>query len=296
MKHGMKILSYLHMRRKQERQCSITVSVVQIILFFLSFLLIHEHAFAGAWVQEKGKGLSITTATWYVSSDFWDQDRHLNNGPHYRKLEINPLLEYGVTENITVGINAFIPDIQAAGQGTSFGVGDVELLGRYRLWKSDYSVISTQLLVKIPETYDSDKLPLLGQGQYDVEWRLLYGHGWRWGENNWYFNAEGGFRKRFGEPADEIRFDWRVGRKSIGDKWVIDFKQENIIGLRNNSGTTLNDPFRERSADYDLYKATLSVLYWVNPSVGLQAGITQDVYGRNTGRGTAPFVGLWLKF
>lgn len=292
-------MSNQHMRRKQKKQSITTITTVfvaQVIVFSVSFLLFYGDAFAGAWVQEKGSGLSITTVTWYESDHFWDQDHHLHDGSHYRKLEINPLLEYGVTENFTVGINAFIPDIHAAGQGTNFGVGDVELLGRYRLWKNDYSVLSTQLLVKIPEAYDSNKLPLLGQGQYDLEWRLLYGHGWRWGEHNWYFNVEGGFRKRFGDPADEVHIDWRVGWKSLGDKWVIDFKQENIIGLRNNSGVTPNDPFREQSADYDLYKATLSALYWVKPSVGLQAGITQDVYGRNTGRGTAPFVGLWLRF
>ncbi len=284
------------MIRKQNKQTITSILLVQVIVFVVSFLFFYGDAFAGAWVQEKGKGLSITTLTWYESEHFWDQDRNLNDGSRYRKLEINPFLEYGITENLTVGINAFISDITAEGQGTNFGVADVELLGRYRLWKNDTSVISTQLLLKIPEAYDPHKLPLLGQGQYDLEWRLLYGHGWKWAEHNWYFNAEGGFRKRFGAPADELRFDWRVGWKSFGDKWVIDFKQENIFGLRNNSGNTSNDPFRQQSTDYDLYKATLSAIYWVTPKVGLQAGITQDFYGRNTGRGTAPFMGLWLRF
>jgi hypothetical protein len=269
--------------------------MVRRALLFVFFLLLHGQAFAGAWVQDKGHGLSITTVKWYESDDFWDQDRHLNEGPRYRKMEINPLLEYGVTEDFTAGINAFIPYIDASGQGSNFGLGDVEILGRYRLWKDDYSSVSTQLLVKVPEAYDEHKLPLLGQGQYDLEGRLLYGRGWQLYKSECFINVEGGFRKRFGAPADEVRFDWMVGWKSPGKEWEVDFKQENIFGLRNNSGTTTSDPFRERSSDYDLYKATLSASYWVVPRVGIQAGLIQDLYGRNTGKGIAPFIGLWIK-
>jgi protein XagA len=271
-------------------------AILAFFAFHFSFLL-YGNAFAGAWVQEKGSALSITTIKWYESDEYRDQDRHINDAPDYHKLETNPLLEYGVTANLTLGINAFIPYIDAGGQGSNFGLGDVEILGRYQLWKDDYSALSTQLLLKIPEAYNAHKLPLLGLGQYDLEWRLLYGHGWAWFNGQWmYINTEAGFRKRFGAPADEVRFDWMLGWKSPGQKWEIDFKQENIFGLRNNNSTTQSDPYREQSSDYDLNKATLSVLYWVFPKIALQAGISKDIYGRNTGNGIAPFTALWVRF
>lgn len=277
----------------REANASLALEALVLLIFLL---LLHGQAFAGAWVQEKGQGLSITTFRWYESDDFWDQSNHLHEGSRYRKLEINPYLEYGVTEKLTAGFNVFVPDIQASGQGSNFGLGDFEIFARYRLWKSDVSTVSTQVLLKIPEAYDHNELPLIGQGQYDVEWRMLYGHSWTWGKHSWFVNAEGGVRKRVGPPADEIRLDWMIGWKSTGEKWEIDFRQENIIGLRNNEGMTLNDPFREQSTDYDLYKATLCALYWVNQRLGLQAGVTQDIYGRNTGRGFAPFAAAWIRF
>ena len=269
---------------------------VKILLQSIFLLLFCGQAFAGAWVQDKGNGLSITTVGWYVSNEFWDQSNHLNRGSHYRKLEINPYLEYGLTKDLTVGVNAFIQSIVSTGQGSNFGAGDVEIFGRYRLWKSDNSTVSTQILVKVPEAYDHHELPLLGQGQYDVEWRMLYGHSWVWGPSNWFVNVEGGFRKRFGRPADEMRFDWAIGWKSPSENWEIGLKQENIVGLRNNTGVTPDDPFKEQSADYDLYKMNLNATYWVGRKVGIQSGITRDVFGRNTGKAVEPFVALWIKF
>jgi protein XagA len=261
-------------------------------------ILLYEHAFAGAWVQEKDHGLSITTIRYYESHEFWDQSRNINDCPRYRKLELNQWLEYGLTENLTIGLNAFIPYIQAEGQGNNAGLGDLEALGRYRIWKNHASVLSTQLLLKIPGPYD-DKLPLLGQGQYDLEWRLLYGGGGalNQGKNGeWFANIECGFRKRFGPPADEIRLDWIVGWKVPNKKLEINFRQENILGLRNNSSITASDPYRERSADYDLHKFTLSGIYSIDSNIALQVGVTQDVLGRNIGKGVGPLMALWMKF
>ena len=277
----------------------LTVNLIPMLVCFINTILLYEQALAGAWVQEKDHGLSITTIRRYESDEFWDQDRRRHSSPRYRKLEMNQWAEYGVVEDFTMGVNASIPYIEAEGQGSNFGLGDVEGLGRYRIWKNDNSVLSTQLLVKIPDAYEHDKLPLLGQGQYDLEWRLLYGRagilsGGKNGE--WYGNVEGAFRKRFGPPADEIRVEWTVGWKTPNRKWEINLKQENILGLRNNSSTTASDPYRKQSADYDLHKLTVSAIYSIDPSVALQVGVTQDVLGRNTGKGINPFMALWIKF
>ncbi|MDA8155259.1 MAG: hypothetical protein M0Z52_02230 [Actinomycetota bacterium] len=228
---------------------------------------------------------------WYDGDTFWGPN---HGGPYYHKLEINPYLEYGITKNLTAGVNAYIENIKNSADGSNSGFGDIEVFGRYRLWNDLHSVISAQLLVKVPDAYDHHSKPLLGLGQYDAEGRILYGRWWKWGKHFWFIDAEGAFRKRLGPPADEVRLDWMMGWKSAGEKWEIDFKQENIISLRNNSGVIAADPYQP--VNYDLSKATLSALYWAGQKTGLQAGLAQDFYGRNAGLGTMPFLALWEKF
>jgi len=51
----------------------------------------------------------------------------------------------------------------------------MELGLKYRLLSGQGNVLSVQGLVKIPEFYDEDDAPALGNSQYDTEIRFLYG-------------------------------------------------------------------------------------------------------------------------
>jgi len=259
-----------------------------LLVSFFFLAMTQSAAYAGAWVQEKGNGLGILSLKWYESNRYWDKDRDLVDGG-YRKWELNPFLEYGLTGRTTVGMSLFIIDVNDDRRSAP-GLSDAEIFARYLLWKGRGGVLSTQLLVKVPGPYESENIPYQGQDQYDLEWRLLYGTGGVLpaSGSEWYLNTEAGFRRRFGDPADEVRIDLAAGVRGPGKKWELELKQENITGLRNASGPS--------APDYDLHKIGLSSRYWINQSLALQLGVTRDIYGRNTGQGTAVQGALWVRF
>ena len=132
---------------------------------------------AAAWTQKAGEGLAIVKIGGYESDRYWDNDSQLRRSPAYRKLELNPYVEYGVNDRATVGANSFLLRVEQEGDGSNSGVGDVELFGRYRLHTDGWDSLSAQALLKITAGYDEDEVVPLGAGQFDVEGRFLYGRG-----------------------------------------------------------------------------------------------------------------------
>lgn len=243
------------------------------------------NAHAGAWVQKKDAVLMINRIDWYVSTHAFDKHRHLHHAPRDRELQINPYFEYGVTERLTVGANPLFDDVDST--NSEAGLEDLEIFGRYLLWANDYSVVSTQMLLKFP----GNVAGVTGARQFDFEWSLLGGTGGRvtrFPNNFWFLDVAGRIRKRFGSPADEIHLDWIVGLKTMHERLWYLIKQSNTIGLHN--------PSNRRGLNYDLNTIEPSVLYWVKRDIGLQFGVKQDFYGRNIGVGTAGFFALWLQF
>lgn len=248
---------------------------------------------AAAWLQEPGSGLAILTLRDYESDQYWDADGNRRDTSTYSKKELTPFIEYGLTNDLTIGTKLYLLDITHTGFGTESGLGDVELFGRLKLWSSDWEALSAQFLLKVPSGYDKDASPSLGAGQYDLEARLLYGDGGVWDKqtsSTWYFGVEAAVRKRFEDPEDEFRLDWTVGWRSPSQKWEWEFLQENLIALSHSANSA------DRWADFDLYKVTPSGRYWFSPHTAFQFGITQDVAGRNTGQGSTAFAALWLRF
>ncbi|RZA04289.1 MAG: hypothetical protein EOP11_15445, partial [Proteobacteria bacterium] len=96
---------------------------------FLSALcLIHPlTASAGAWVQRDGGGQAILTARYQASVP--------------AKLEINPLVEYGLSSRFTVGANLGYRAIDRDSGKSSLGYA--ELFGRYQILKGK-SVLSVK--------------------------------------------------------------------------------------------------------------------------------------------------------
>jgi len=261
-------------------------------LFLTIGFLVSEQSLAGAWTQPQGEGIFIGRAEWYVSTRSYDKEGDLFVSPRHRELKINPYVEYGITDNFTIGTNIFYLDItNTPGKGAS-DFGDIEVFGRYRLWEKEYSVLSVQGLFKYPGPASGFAVPNNGDRQVDIEGNILFGTGGRLStvhDDFWFLDTRLGYRKRFNGPADEIRADALAGFKMNEQKtwWMV--KSENIIGMHNPSPNG-NPP------NYDLYTIEPSVLYWIRPIVGLQAGIRYDYFGRNVGVGTAPFVAVWVNF
>src|SRR3569623_3546636 len=85
-----------------------------------------DDAGATTWTQPAGQGLAIIKVDENRSDTYWDRERHSQDTATYRKFELNPYLEYGVTDRATVGANLFVLKVEQEGSGSSPGLGDVE--------------------------------------------------------------------------------------------------------------------------------------------------------------------------
>ena len=253
-------------------------------------------ALAGAWTLERGTGQVILTTSYYATVDRFDSHRHRVDGSRFEKVTINPYMEYGLTDGVTLGLSPEYQFLEShAGGGRTDktnGFSDVETFARGRLWHDDWSVLSVQGMVKAPTGYSEKRTPALGYDQVDLEGRVLYGLSGNLVGTSWYTDAQAAYRKRFGSPADEVRVDLTFGWRPVED-WLLLAQSFNTMGLRNASGSSVA---QTDGPDYDSFKIQLSAVYSLTEQVSVQAGGWREIGGRNAGAGNGALVALWLKF
>lgn len=256
--------------------------------------------YAGAWTLEPYTGQLIVTTVYYHANDQFTRSsnrRDLPNDGEFRKFEINPYLEYGLLDNLTLVGDFFLRYLDSSdrsGSDTNFGFADPEIGLRYRLSPPDWTTVwSVQGLVKLPVSSSSDT-PALSNEQTDLEARLLVGRGFSLWSGSAFWNVELAYRYRNGGPADEIRLDGTFGYYPA-PKWLLMAQFFGIQGLRNATSTSSgSNPTIQ--PDYDLYKGQVSLVYELTPAVRVQIGYARDLYGRNTGAGNAVVAAVWFKF
>jgi protein XagA len=255
---------------------------------------------AGAWTLEASTGQLILATTYYHADDLFTRGsnrRPFPNDGEFSKVELNPYLEYGLLNDLTLVSDFFLRYLESSdrsGSDTNFGFADPEIGLRYRLSPPDWTTVwSVQGLVKLPVSSSSDR-PALSNKQTDLEARLLVGRGFSLGSGSAFWNVELAYRYRNGGPADEIRLDGTFGYYPA-PKWLLMAQFFGIQGLRNAASTSAgSNPTIQ--PDYDLYKGQVSVVYQLTPAVRAQIGYARDLYGRNTGAGNAVVAALWFKF
>lgn len=268
------------------------------LLVFLALLTPLE-SYAAAWVRDRGEGLLIANVQQYTSERYWDKQGHLHTGPRYNQFSLNPYFEYGACSNLTIGISPSFYRISQARQVSTFGLNNVIFFGRFLVQKKDWSAFSIQLSYNQPcqsGQFGNAVAPsaltaygLISRQRY-LDVRLLFGTGGTFDKeqyNTWYADFEGAYRPNFNGAADELHFDMMLGLKTLDATLIFELKELNTISLNNPSNPT--------KPDYNLVTIIPNIQYWFTPNMAIQLGLQQDVYGTNIGRGTAPFVALWVK-
>lgn len=134
-------------------------------------------------------------------------------------------------------------------------------------------------------------MPKSGSEQIDVELRLLGGSSFPLLGREHFANLELAYRYRFSRPENQIRADATLGFQ-VADAWQIMPQLSYIKGL----GDIGAAGFTQSTMDeFDLLKPQLSVLYQLDDTVTLQAGVFTHVSGRNTGAGEGILLSAWLK-
>ena len=255
----------------------------RLVMCLLLGLFTYTSAHTGAWVRSKGEFLNIATGQYYQSTNYWTTGGHLRSSPIYKKGYGSDYFEYGVTDKFTFG--GYFSGLQSNTQanGTQGGGSDNLLLGRFLLWKGESVVVSTQLLIDALGHGAHLNIPPQN-GRLNTGEALLIGTGGSSKNKkiNWFFDSSIGVLQRYG-PGDQAQVIFEGGLKLFQDRFWIFIQNWNTIGLAT-----------PQNGSYNLFTIAPSIVYWPTKKIGLQLGLTQDVYGQNVGEGIGPFAALWL--
>ncbi len=257
------------------------------LLFML--LCFTSQALAGAWTQQAGQAYNRLSANTYHSDRNFDDDgdrKKMDNSGEFNDLNLNYYVEYGLTDAATLIASLYYKQIEYEDNSIemkTYGLGDVDLGLKYRLLQFSGGVLAIQGLVKVPELYDeNDSLPL-GNGQYDVEARILFGHSLAYLFPG-YCNFEFGYRWRFEEPSDEYRYLVEVG-SDLTDTWYARVKLDGLLSADNGDDEVDAQGNPTITTEYDLLKLDVAVGYRIDDAWGWEAVYTPALCGENTASG-----------
>ncbi len=270
--------------RKKLKSSALTLSLILILPLVLS-----SRCFAGAWTQPEGVCYEKFSFNYYYGDHMFDSSgdriRTPNNG-RFKDRNLTNYFEIGISDRVTAITSLtykWLHNDYTGGNFAAQGLGDIDLGARVKLLEGNWGIMSSQLLVKIPGLYGStDSLPL-GNGQWDLETRLLYGRSF-WPLMPGYGNVEAGYRWRAGAPSNEFRYLAEFGM-DITKALYGRAKLDGILSANNgsNMGSGGNPT---ATNNFDLGKFDLAVGYKITPSWGIECSYTREIYGKNTSAGS----------
>lgn len=260
------------------------------------FVLAPQAAKAGAWTQPDGHHLLVLGGLWYETDEYYNRSGQAQSQPTYTKWEIAPYYEYGLNDAITIGGSTRLTMAEQqfnANDSANFGIGDTELFSRFRLFRNEYSVISLQPLVKLPIDVDEHDRPDIGNDFTDVEMKLMGGVSWPLFGQSHYLEAGVAYRKRLGDPSDQIRAEASLGIRPFGGLLLLgQISHIHDIGGKHDPVLGLISP----ENDYDLTKFEASAVIGMSAQTSLQAGWFTHIDAENTGGGEGAILSLWYYF
>lgn len=249
---------------------------------FLGFGAVISHAEGAAWTAPKGRSYQR------LAIEQFDTDIRFGEAPgfeRFRDTSISYYAEYGIIDDLTATLNTVVRNVAVQNAGAvarNSGLGDAELGLRYN-FIGEPVVLSAQITFKAPYFYNSANQVPLGNGQEDVEARLLLGRNFgRFG----YANLEAAYRFRAGDPADEARYLAEYGAdvsRSVYARVKLDVTQ--ALGATRPTPDRFGNPDFPLSFDLGRVEATLG--WRLNKKVALESSATFRVFGDNALGGIA---------
>lgn len=243
--------------------------------------------FAGAWTLPEGKAYDKLSLNEYSADSY------------FTDLNIGNYVEYGITDTLSLVNSIYFKQIKSKYDSTASstttttttaGMADIEIGLKQKLAEGAYGIFSHQALVKIPGPYDKKSALPLGNGQFDLEYRFLYGISlWRLFPG--YANFEAGYRFRSEAPADEFRYLAEVG-VDITKRLYARVKLDGILSANNADRMADQSGNPTTIYQYDLQKIDSAVGYKLTDNWGLELGYTPTLYAKNTAEGTTYSVGV----
>ncbi len=265
---------------------------------------------AGSWVLPAGDSQHIVTYRYYSADEFYDaRGKKKDKDGTFRKHEIEHYYEAGLTDIVTLGwsvalshendrqnISRFNPLTNQAEQVsreiTLEGISRIEPFARFQLYRDETYAIAFQPSLKFPSLY-ANNVPAEAQpDEWEGELALQAGHSFSWLRKNHYIDSSLGYRYRDGNLGNQYRAALTLGSQ-LTPRFGTLLQLQHIQSV---SEIDVNFATLSGSNNFDLTKLQMSGLYEILPNISVQLGISGDIDGVNTGRGTSVFSGLWLRF
>lgn len=207
----------------------------------------------------------------------------------FQRVESNTYAEFGLTDDVTIGGKVFYGTswlTRGADVETASGFTEIEAFAHYQLFKTDRHVGGIRLAAGLPASFKSGARPALQSNGVDVELSALYARELVLSPVRIYAAAEIGYRKRFSASADQARLVTTVGVEPSG-QWLILLDTFSTKSIKNGGAG---------GADFDIVKIQPSLVWRATRRFHVQAGVTEEVAGRNIALGRTYFLGLWTRF
>lgn len=244
-------------------------------------------AFASAWTQEQGHGQAILTGFHSNSDKGYDSNGDSFDIADYRKTEAYLLLEYGVTDDLTLMLTPSFRHVGIEGSGDdTTGLGYTEFGARYGLVQDGPFVASVQGSIRIPGKKRADSLAQVGSTDTEYDLRALAGTSFKAGGMDGFVDLQGAYRLRDGDPPNEFHADISVGIRPAP-------KVQLIAQLFN---TWSDGSGRGVFPSYRYHNAHLSGVFDIDDKWSVQAGVMGTLGGENALRERGLILGLWRRF
>ncbi|GJL94825.1 MAG: hypothetical protein DHS20C05_12300 [Hyphococcus sp.] len=262
----------------------------QVVLTTLFFCALSPQASnASPWPQPHKRFLLISR-TDYFNADLGKINtiNGLVEG-RFQKTSADLYLEYGLTQKITLG-GKIIYSQNWLSRGNNVeranGFSEIEIFGQYNLLQTTRGSGSVKVAITKPSDFQSGQRPGLQSRGYDVTASVLYGHNISTDPVKIFATIETGFKKRFSDSSDQIEGQATLGIEP-SDKWLFLLDTFATKSLKNE---------KLAGADFDIVKVQPSIVWRPNKRWSLQAGVTQEIAGRNLSLGRTFFFSLWSAF
>lgn len=254
-------------------------------------LLPTDRAYAGAWTQEQGKGLAVSSTSYYSTSEYFDTNGDTQPQSTFNKQELNLYGEYGFRDDMTLGLNLFLNHVEQDGI-TNTGLSNTELFLRQRIFRDDARVISLQPLIKLPSLDAEDRTPRGGSKSADGALYLLYGENLRLISDRDYMDLALGIRARSDGLAPQWHLDAKLGLRVLEQLTLTPalYHTESI------SPDTRQVFAESGDRDYSLTKAELSAAYMLGDGRYVQLAFFAHIAGKQTGSGNGITVSYGVTF
>lgn len=251
-------------------------------------MIVPSTAWAAAWTLPQGSGQVLATVTASTSTSAFNDGGGLFAVPRYDKLDADALLEYGLTDQLTLMLQSGLQhvDIASPVDAARTGLDYTEFGARYQFFQADGWVLSGQALLELPGTTNQWNPAAIGYTDVEGDFRVLLGKGFSIAALPAFVDLEVAQRQRGDGAPDEFHADGTFGVQVL-PRWLILAQSFNVIS-EGAGGPVFGK--------YDYFKLQLSAVYSVTSDWAVQGGAFTTYAGSNALQENGVVLGVWRKF